>query len=78
MEDQQRVIRQVSEVARQFRADAVACDLTNEIVGAEQAHLDELCELLKRRDNDMCHELLAAERSERHCQDATHNVATVA
>ena len=78
MEDQQRIVRQLSEVARQLRVDAVACDLMNEILDAEQSHLDDICDLLERTDSDRCHQLTVAERSERRCKDATHNVATAA
>jgi hypothetical protein len=78
MEDQERIVRQVSEIAHQLRADAVACDLANEILGAENAHLDNLRELLGGQKSEPCHKFEVAALNEQRCQDDAPNVAAAA
>lgn len=78
MEDQERIVRQVSEVARQLRADAEAYDLVNEIFGGEQAHLDNLRELLDRPNRDTRRHAAVEGSREQRCQDNAPNVATAA
>ncbi|MCA9266164.1 MAG: hypothetical protein KDA60_20030, partial [Planctomycetales bacterium] len=78
MEDQERIVRQVRAIAHQLCADAVACDLASEILGAEQAHLDNLRELLDKPRSDTSHQPAVAALSEQRCQDDAPHIATAA
>lgn len=78
MEDQERIVGQVRAIAHQLCADVTAFELTNEILAAEQAHLNDLRQLLGGQKSEPCRESAVAASSGRHREDATYNVATAA
>jgi hypothetical protein len=77
MEDQARIVREVGEVVRQLRTDP-AYGLANEILGAEQAHLENLRALLDGQKRESCGKPTVATQSERCRQADAHSVATAA
>lgn len=78
MEDQEQIVRQVRAIAHQLHGDAVACDLVNEILGAEEAHLDSLRELLSGQESEPCRKSAVASLGEERCKEHVASVATAA